>query len=50
MIPKLVINHNIKFESKKEQLCNKVAEINGEIDALKKKVDDLQKLIDELDI
>ena len=49
MIPKLILNKTIKHETKKEKLSNKVAEINGEIDALKQKVDGLQRLIDELD-
>lgn len=49
MIPKLILNKTIKHETRKENLSNKVAEINSEIDALKQKVDDLQRLIDELD-
>lgn len=51
MIPKLIIDHTIKKVSKeKNELIQKVAEINCEINALRQKVNELDKLIVELDI
>ena len=51
MIPKLIIGHPVKEVSeKKNELIQKVAEINGEIYDLRQKVNELNKLIVGLDI